>query len=81
MEDDERQKAFNELFSRLQQLDYENKQLIADRAKLNEKLEALTRNASKITEELNSIKSSNAELIKAIRAAIKKELAAKGARK
>jgi hypothetical protein len=74
MEEDERQKVLNELFNRLQQFDYENKQLIDERARLNEKVENLNRNLTKVTAELNSIKNSNEELIKNVRAAIKKEL-------
>lgn len=74
MEEDERQKVLNELFNRLQQFDYENKQLIDERARLNEKVENLNRNLTKVTAELNSIKNSNEELIKNVRATIKKEL-------
>lgn len=75
MEED-RQKALNELFNRLQQLDYENKQLIAERAKLNEKVEALQHKLTKITAELERLKSGNAEIVEAVQTAIKKEMAA-----
>lgn len=80
MEEESRQKALNELFSRLQQFELENKQLIHERARANEKVDALTRALAKAAAELDAIKNNNDELIKAVRAAIKKEMSPKKAK-